>query len=265
MIWTQLLKLKSILVIVSSLFFAEALALPANRAYYEIKIYRITSKQQEEKTEAFLKLAYVPALHRAGIAKVGVFTPIEKDTVYFGKRIFVFIPYSTFDQFSQLDAKLQHDQQFQTAGNEYLKSAFDAAPYERIETILIQAFVNHPQFEIPVLSGPVSERVYELRSYESATEKLYVNKVQMFNQGDEIGLFKRLGFNAVFYGEVLAGSRMPNLMYMTSFNSITARDEHWKAFSNDAQWKKLTAMPEYAHNVSKADIFLLHPTDYSDL
>jgi hypothetical protein len=35
--------------------------------------------------------------------------------------------------------------------------------------------------------------------------------------GGEVPLFVRLGFNAVFYGEVIVGSHMPNLMYMTTF------------------------------------------------
>ena len=86
----------------------------------------------------------------------------------------------------------------------------------------------------------------------------------MFNIGDEIGLFKRLGFNAVFYSEVIAGPRMPNLMYMTTFNNKADRDKHWDAFSNDAQWKSLTAKEEYKNNVSHADIIFLHPAEYSD-
>ncbi|HTE26425.1 NIPSNAP family protein [Flavitalea sp.] len=86
----------------------------------------------------------------------------------------------------------------------------------------------------------------------------------MFNEGGEIPLFKRLGFNAVFYAEVLAGSRMPNLMYMTSFDNQAARDEHWKSFGADAEWKRLSALPEYQHTVSKADIILLHPAIYSE-
>ncbi len=73
-----------------------------------------------------------------------------------------------------------------------------------------------PVSKKPVLKSSSVEKVYELRSYESATEKLYLNKVDMFNAGGEITLFEQLGFNAVFYGMVLAGSKMPNLMYMTS-------------------------------------------------
>ncbi len=97
-------------------------------------------------------------------------------------------------------------------------------------------------------------------------EKLHYNKVQMFNRGGESELFfKKLGFNAVFYASVLSGSHMPNLMYMTSFDNKTARDQHWKTFGDDPFWKQLSGSPEYQHNVSKADILFLHPTDFSDL
>ena len=86
----------------------------------------------------------------------------------------------------------------------------------------------------------------------------------MFNDGDEIGLFKRLGFNATFYGEVIAGSKMPNLMYMTCHENKNARDSNWKAFVEDAQWKKLSSMGEYQNTVSHMDIHFLYPTDFSD-
>jgi hypothetical protein len=87
----------------------------------------------------------------------------------------------------------------------------------------------------------------------------------MFNEGGEVPLFKRLGFNAVFYADVISGSHMPNLMYMTSFENRAAREEHWKSFSADPEWKKLVALPEYQHNVSKAEVILCHAADYSDL
>ncbi|RYE16269.1 MAG: NIPSNAP family containing protein, partial [Sphingobacteriaceae bacterium] len=74
-----------------------------------------------------------------------------------------------------------------------------------------------------------------------------------------------LSFNAVFYAHVLAGSWMPNLMYMTSFDNKTAHDAHWKAFSDDPEWKKLSGTAEYQKNVNKADIILMHPASYSDI
>lgn len=135
-----------------------------------------------------------------------------------------------------------------------------------MENILLQAFPGMPRLEAPAsLKGPASEHVYELRSYEGPTEKYFTNKVQMFNKGDEIGLFKRLGFNAVFYASVLAGAHMPNLMYMTSFDDMAAREAHWKTFGADPYWKELSAKPEYQNNVSHIDIVFMHPAPYSDL
>ena len=57
---------------------------------------------------------------------------------------------------------------------------------------------------------------------------------------------------------------MPNVMYMTTFNSKADRDEHWKQFSDDAEWKKLAVVPEYLNSVSLHDINLLRATEYSD-
>jgi hypothetical protein len=121
-----------------------------------------------------------------------------------------------------------------------------------------------PAPAVPKLSSPKAQRIYELRSYEGPTEKLYRNKVQMFNEGGEVALFQRLNFNAVFYASVLAGARMPNLMYMTSFENMADRDAHWKTFGNDPEWKILSAKPEYQNNVSHIDITFLTATDYSD-
>ena len=117
---------------------------------------------------------------------------------------------------------------------------------------------------MPNLKAPKNERVYELRSYESASEKIFANKVQMFNEGGEIIIFKRINANAVFYSEVIAGSHMPNLMYMTCYENKADRDAHWKVFSADAAWKTLSAKPEYQHNVAHIDITFLQPMDCSD-
>jgi hypothetical protein len=234
----------------------------AERYYYQLKIYHLTTKQQEVKLDNYLKAAYLPALHRAHIAKVGVFKTLEQDTT--GKRVYVLIPASSLNELESIDTKLLDDKQYLSDGKDYLDAAYNEQPYTRVETIVLKAFPKWPVATIPQLTANKSDRIYELRSYESPTEKLNINKVKMFNDGGETVLFNRLKFNAVFYAEVLAGSHMPNLMYMTTFNSKADRDKHWDTFSNDPEWKTLVAKPEYQHNVSKADIIFLHPADYSD-
>lgn len=231
--------------------------------YYQIKVYHLKNQDQINQTEAYLKNAFVPALHRNKISKVGVFKLIGNDTAM-DKRIYVFIPSSSLEKLSLLDERLFKDRQMRSDGATYFNMAYNAAPYERIETILLKAFAGMPNFVTPSLSSPLSERVYELRSYESPTENLHYKKMKMFNEGSEISIFSRLNFNAVFYADVIAGCRMPNLMYMTTFNNLAERDEHWKQFSADAEWKKLSVVPEYQNSVSKHDINLLRPTEYSD-
>ncbi|MFT3934240.1 MAG: NIPSNAP family protein [Chitinophagaceae bacterium] len=232
--------------------------------FYDIQVYHFKTAEQEKGLDDYFKQAFIPALHRLGIEKTGVFKPIANDTAA-DKLIYVFIPLKSFEQLLSLPSKLVADAAYTTAGGSFLDAAYNAPAFTRMESILLKAFVTAPVMQMPALSGSHADYVYELRSYESPSEKLHVNKVQMFNDGGEVPLFKRLGFNAVFYADVITGSHMPNLMYMTSFNNMDARTEHWKTFSADAEWKKLSAMPQYQHNVSKAEVILMHATDYSDI
>lgn len=235
----------------------------ASHDYYQIQVFRLKGKAQEEKVDNFLKNAYLPALHRAGIQKVGVFKPIEKDTTN-GKRVYVWIPFKSLDHFAKIQDELAKDQAYQAKGIDFLGAPFDNVPFIRKESILLKAFPEAPNHFIPSFKTAPSERIYELRSYEGPTENLFRKKAKMFNEGGEIKLFNSLNFNTVFNAEVISGSTMPNLMYMTSFADMPDHDAHWKAFGSHPEWKRLSALPEYQNTVSKAVIILMHPTDYSD-
>ena len=234
-----------------------------SREFYQITVYHFTSAEQESTIDGYLKNALVPALHRRGIKSVGVFKARANDTAS-DKRILVLIIFNRIEEISNLTSRLLEDQQYLENGKEYMDAPFDKTPYVRMENIMLRAFELAPKMSTPNLSSPKSDHVYELRSYESGTEKLYRNKVQMFNQGGEIKLFDRLKFNAVFYAEVISGCRMPNLMYMTSFENMQERDAHWKTFGQDPEWKTLSSLPQYQKNVSKSDIMLLKAAEYSD-
>jgi len=231
--------------------------------FYQIQVFRLDGKAQEERVDHYLESAYLPALHRAGIKTVGVFKPIPTATTS-GKRIFVWLPLTSLDQWVTLQDVLEKDAAYQKAGADVLNAPFDKVPFLRKESILLKAFPYSPTFRIPKFDTKRSERIYELRSYEGPTENLFRQKVKMFNEGGEIDIFKTLGFNAVFNAEVISGSTMPNLMYLTTFADRPSHDAHWKAFSNAPAWKKLKSHAEYDNTVSKHVIRLLYPTDYSD-
>ena len=257
----------NITVILSWLLFIFSIQswLPAKteREFYQLTVYHFSNASQEKIIDNYLQNALLPALHNISIKNIGVFKSHSNDTLA-DKTMYVLMPLKSMDEMIKVSSKLNIDKDYQAAGAEYLNAEYTNSPYARLETILLHAFSLAPELQLPKLNGPRKERIYELRSYESATEKIFMNKVQMFNDGDEIGLFKRLNFNATFYGEVIAGGKMPNLMYMTCHENKTVRDANWKNFVDDPYWKKLSAMPEYQHNVSHIDINFLYPTEYSD-
>lgn len=255
-------KLKTLIVVCLLMFAMSGMA--AERNIYQIKIYSLENAQQEQVVDNYLKEAFIPATHRAGISKVGVFKPVNDDENA-GKLIYVFIPFNSIDEFEKLESKLSEDKQYQKDGSEYINAAFDNAPYARIESVLLRAFKSMPEFGVPEHSTPPSERIYELRSYQGATEKYYQKKVEMFTDGGESQLFMDLGFQPIFFGEVISGAMMPNLMYFTTFENKEAQTKLWDTFRSAPLWQTLKADKQYANTVSHIDKYYLHPTDYSDL
>jgi len=246
-------------------FAASSLSLSAqtSRQYYQLKVYSFDTEKQMATTDTYLKDAFIPALKKLDIGPIGVFKPRPTDSIT-PKQTYVLIPFNSLVQFGLYEDAIMMDEKHLTDGKEYLSAAHDKAPYQRIESMLMKAFTEMPQMETPKLNGPRKDRVYELRSYEGATEDLYRKKVDMFNAGGEVKLFGNLGFNAVFYAEVLSGSRMPNLVYMTTHENQEVRDANWKNFVESPVWEKLKVMPKYQNTVSRNDTRLLYPTEYSE-
>lgn len=257
------MKKKIILSCLSLLTVLVLFAQPAKeREWYELEVYYFRDSVQERAIDRYLEHAYLPAVQRAGLRKPGVFKAISNDTAT-NKRIYVLLPFQSLEQFTQLPSKLGSDAAYQSAGSDFLNAPYNKAPYARISTSLLKAFPDAPIAQVPKLKSTHNERVYELRSYESATDAILQNKIHMFNHGGEITLFARLGLNAVFYAEAITGNNTPNLVYMTSFENMAARDEHWKAFGESDEWKRLSTMPQYQRNVSRVEIHFLRATPYS--
>ena len=80
------------------------------------------------------------------------------------------------------------------------------------------------------------KRIFQLRTYESASYAGHVRKVQMFNEA-EIGIFTRTGLTPVFFGDTLIGSRMPSLTYMLTFADLADLNAKWSVFVNDPAGK----------------------------
>jgi hypothetical protein len=256
------LKIVSLLVLLLALSSLSSFTAPPKKDIYQVRIYRVKSDEQVSRVDSFLRDALLPALHRTGLKKIGVFKPLANDTAVI-KSVYVLIPFSSIEEFTRLEGKLQKDEVYNTSAKNFTDAASDHAPFERMESILLEAFNGQKHLVLPEKKPG---NLFELRSYESPTEHLHHKKVDMF-ENEEISLFKKLDFRTVFYARVISGSRMPNFMYMPSFTSMDEKNAHWKTFGNDPEWKRMSSDPvnENKVSVSHIDSILMLATDYSDI
>ncbi|MDB5145344.1 MAG: family containing protein [Mucilaginibacter sp.] len=230
------------------------------REFYELRIYTLKNEQQQKLVEGYFKDAAIPALNRLGNNSIGVFMELKPTGQ---TKLYVLIPYSSLDDFLTVKDKLANDAVYQEAGKPYLAAPATNPAYERIESSLLEAFAHAPKLQAP----PDKPRIFELRRYEHATESAGKKKLEMFNDAGEIDIFKRLGFKPVFFGETLIGGARPNLIYMITFDDMDSHDSHWKAFGSDPEWKKISAIPDYADAklVSHITSIFLSPAKYSQI
>lgn len=231
--------------------------------YLEMKHYQLHNSPEEQSNRLIdhLRDSYAPAVGRAGGKLVGAFTNhIGMEAPY----LLALTQYDGLAAFQTALDKLEGDTDYQhslatlNSGQGY--------PYLRVKSSLLKTFNGMPQPLLTDASDKHPGRFFELRRYESPTEVTLTQKVRMFN-GGEIGVFQRLGMRPVFFGETLVGDHMPNLVYMLSFDDLTAREQLWKQFAGDPEWKKLSAPPELhdekiVSNISNA---ILRPLGFSPI
>jgi hypothetical protein len=219
---------------------------------------------QPRRLADFLQNAAIPALNRLGHKPVGVFE------VVFGlpsPGVFVLTPSSSLDALQAIEAGLEKDEVFMKSADPYLNAPATDPVYVRQELSLLRAFPNGPRVEVPAATESKGPRLFELRTYESHNESAGLKKIEMFEKGGELAIFRRLGLAPVFFGRDVVGPRMPSLTYMVGFGDMAAREKGWTAFGEDPEWVKLRATPGYANAdiMTNISIQLLRPTDYSQI
>ena len=227
--------------------------------YYELRIYKIDDAEKQQAADDYLRDALLPALNRQKIEKVGVFHNLNDEI---DNSIYVVIPFDNLESFANCNQKLGADAQYQEAGKSYLKRNKGDEIFERIESRLLKAFADMPKMELADYSKNKTDRLFELRLYESRTEEDARLKVEMFNKG-ECQLMRDIKMGPVFFGETLAGPDLPNLVYMLSAKSMEEHEAHWEAFKSSPQWEKMKKIARYKGTVSKIKNWFLKPTAYS--
>ncbi|MDZ4850501.1 MAG: NIPSNAP family protein [Pirellulaceae bacterium] len=228
--------------------------------YYEIVEYQGIAVERLGKLDSFMEKALLPSLNRMGIKNVGVLStevPLDGKT-----SLFLVMPLENPNQVPAILKHLSNDSAYLDQGQDYLDTDYKTPVYERMRSELLVAFDCFPKLEVPKQKTAGKDRLFEMRVYESPTERMGVLKVQMFNNG-EVPIFLDCGIHPVFFGQALVGDRMPNLTYLTVYDNAAQRDACWKRFQAHPDWAKLKAVEEYQGTVSKIHKFNLLPRSYS--
>lgn len=241
------------------------------RQLIDLRTYHFASPEKMQAFDEFLAKAAVPAFNRAGANPVGVFKFLKADNekVDLSKNptlptdLFVILPHKSAESFAAFEATLAADKAFQEAGSAVLTAPKNNPAYARYESSLLLGFEDCPAVQAP---SKAATRLAQLRIYESHNNERALKKIAMFNnEGGEIKIFNRVGLNPVFFGQALAGARMPNLTYMVAFDDEAAQKKAWDAFRADPAWKKLSADEAYKDTVSNITNWVLRPTPASQI
>ncbi len=251
---------RTILLTALSAATAFAAAHSEKQQYFEFRTYRLSSAAELPTVDMYLEKALLPALKRQGINTVGVFS--EK-TPEGAPNVYLLIPFSSIDQFTAMQGKLDMDSAYQSAGADYFDTPQKEPRYSRIDSELLLSFKAFPSPTVPKQAKMGKPRLFELRSYESHSEKMGMLKVEMFNSG-EVPVFLDVGIQPVFMGRVLAGPKMPNLTYLTVYDDEASLAKAWKGFGSHPDWQKLRAVEKFKGTVSKNHKTQLLPRPYSD-
>jgi len=255
--------LSSLLLLCSvALMTPAAMSQTITNQYYELIEYQGIDANRLGELDAFLEKALIPSLNRMGIATVGALSleaPVEGKT-----SLYLLMPLSGAGQVASVMDALGKDTAFLENGKSYLETDIKKPVYTRMRSELLVAFNCFPKLAVPKQKIENKNRLFELRVYESPTERMGVMKVDMFNSG-EVPIFLDCGIQPVFFGQAIVGDRMPNLTYMTVYDDAAQRDACWKKFQSHPDWAKLKVVEKYAGAVSKIHKINLLPRPYSQL
>ncbi len=230
----------------------------SRRQLYELRHYSIKSGDKQKQVLEYLKDAEIPALNRMRVEQVGVFTILEGDS----HDLYVLLVHNSIRSVLMSTSLIDVNEEYKKAGAKLFNAPMSDPTYERIESSLFTAFTGIPKLEIPTKKD---SRIFQLRIYENHNALAHKKKVEMFNTGGELAVFRKTGMAPVFFGQALIGSKLPNLTYMLGFDDMAAKEKAWSTFLADPEWLKLKANEYYKDTVSNITNIMLRPASCSQI
>ncbi len=233
----------------------------SERHFIEIRTYTVANAEKRDLLVKNLDGAFIPALNRQGIEKVGVFVPVGNEAKY-ENNVFAVIPHNNVATFCGVAAKLLADREFMQAVQGTLATDSKNPVYTALDSRLVQCFETVPTLQTPELGA---DRAFEMRLYRSFNIERNAAKIHMFEHGGELSLFRELGLNPIFFGEAIFGRMLPNLAYMVGGKSVEALAESWKQFGPNPKWHEIRDNPMYKDTATEIERVILKPSAGSQI
>jgi len=233
----------------------------AKREFIELRTYTVKNAAKQSQLIKAIETALIPALNALGIKPVGVFSRRDEEN-NFGRNVFVLFSHKTMESAATVSAKLLADQTFMKNGGAFFEGTSKDPLYTTYTSELFHGFEKCPTIETPVTG---KDRVFQLRYYRSWNIDKNAKKVHMFDEGGELPLFRKVGMNPVFFGDMIFGNMMPNLTYMLGFENDDVRQAAWKTFVTTPEWVGMKDLPLYADTATEIANIVLKPSPGSQI
>ena len=196
---------------------------------YVLQHYRLQLGTQGSRLSEYLSKAYLPAVARANGGPTLV---LEAQFSEHLPMVTIIDAFPLVEQAMGLRAKLDADKALQDATD-----AWQAGPeraFESLSAELLEAAAFAPAF-VPLNPPPKAPRVYEMRVYQTQTQKGLRGLVERFAEA-EAKILKRSGSDPMMFGTTAFGPDKPNLTWTLAFDDLAARDRFTAAFNADPEW-----------------------------
>jgi len=196
---------------------------------YVVQHYRLQLGSQGTRLSDYLSKVYLPALARA---QAGPTLVLEAQLSEHLPLVTLVGAFASAEQAWGVRTRLQSDQAFQDATDAW--QAGPDRPFESLTAELLEAPAFAPEFG-PLNPPPKAPRIYEMRIYQTHTQKELRGLVARFAEA-EVKILTRAGSQPVMFGTTVYGQDNPNLTWMLAFDDMAAREKFSAAFSADPEW-----------------------------
>jgi hypothetical protein len=215
---------------------------------------------QTSRMQQWLENRLMPICQKNGFGTMGFFN------VAIGTNLPTALIIFSYPSLTEMEArwgKLNSDPDYAAAVEEVEK---DEPAFHRVESMLLRA----TDFCPPLAATPAGDpphKLYELRIYESPTNRQLGYLHERFGNSGEIAIFHKSGIHPILYADSVFGPNQPNMVYLIPFESADHREKAWATFNADPDWVKIRAASiqhggEIVRNITN---MFLTPASYSML